>query len=92
MVDAGAADFEIIHVKNASTGERRVATKRRIAKAKKPKTSRNAKFWADIGALMKENLEYELNRMIPRVWNRVVREFRAQEKALGLKLKKAYRK
>ncbi len=69
-----------------------MATKRRIAKAKKPKMSRNAKFWADIGALMKQNLEYELNRIIPRVWNRVVREFRAQEKALGLKLKKVYRK
>jgi hypothetical protein len=45
-----------------------------------------------MGALMKENLEYELNRMIPRVWNRVVKEFRAQEKALGLNLKKASRK
>jgi hypothetical protein len=73
-----------------------MATKRRITKAKMPKISRNAKFWADMGALMKENLEYELNRMIPRVWNRVVKEFRAQEKALGLNLtrrkKKASRK
>jgi hypothetical protein len=69
-----------------------VAAKRRIAKAKKPKITRSARFWADIGALMKQNLEYELNRIIPRVWNRVVREFRAQEKAVGLKLKKAYRK
>lgn len=69
-----------------------MATKRRITKAKTPKISRSAKFWADMGALMKQNLEYELNRMIPRVWNRVVKEFRAQEKALGLNLKKASRK
>jgi len=72
-----------------------VATKRRtnktkkpkLSKAKKPKISRSTKFWADIGALMKQNLEYELHRMIPRVWNRVMKEFRAQEKALGLNLK-----
>ncbi len=77
-----------------------MATKRRInkmkqskiGKTKKPKISRSAKFWADIGALMKQNLEYELHRMIPRVWNRVVKEFRAQEKALGLNLKMTPRK
>ena len=63
-----------------------MATKRKTTKPKMPKISRNTKFWAYMKAVMKENLEYELNRMIPKVWNRVVKEFRAQEKALGVNL------
>ena len=63
-----------------------MATKRKITKAKMPKISRNTTFWAYMNAVMKENLEYELNRVIPKVWNRVVREFRARQKALGVNL------
>jgi hypothetical protein len=63
-----------------------MATKRKAAKAKAPRTNRNTKFWADMSAVMKENLQYELNRMIPKIWNRVVRELRARQKALGVNL------
>ena len=55
-----------------------MATKRKTRKAKMPKISRNTKFWAYMNAVMKDNLEYELNRIIPKIWNRVVKEFRAQ--------------
>jgi hypothetical protein len=63
-----------------------MATKRKTTKAKTPKINRNTKFWADMSAVMKENLEYELNRMIPKIWNRVVKEFQARQKALGVNL------
>ena len=63
-----------------------MATTRKTTKAKTPKINRNTKFWADMSAVMKENLEYELNRMIPKIWNRVVKEFRARQKALGVNL------
>jgi len=63
-----------------------MATKRKARKAKMPKISRNTKFWAYMNAVMKDNLEYELNRIIPKIWNRVVKEFRAQQKALGVNL------
>lgn len=63
-----------------------MATKRKTAKAKRPKINRNARFWADMSAVMKQNLQFELNRMIPKVWNRVVKELRARQKALGVNL------
>ncbi len=63
-----------------------MATKRKTRKAKMPKINRNTNFWAYINAVMKENLEYELSRIIPRIWNRVVREFRAQQKAVGVNM------
>ena len=63
-----------------------MATKRKTRKAKMPKISRNTKFWGYMNAVMKDNLEYELNRIIPKIWNRVVKEFRAQQKALGVNL------
>jgi hypothetical protein len=63
-----------------------MATKRKTTRAKTPKVNRNTKFWADMSAAMKKNLEYELNRMIPKVWNRVVKEFRARQRALGVNL------
>ncbi len=63
-----------------------MATKRKTTRAKAPRSNRNTRFWADMSAVMKQNLEYELNRMIPKLWNRVVKEFRARQKALGLNL------
>lgn len=63
-----------------------MATKRKAAKAKTPRMNRNTKFWADLSAVVKENLQYELDRMIPKIWNRVVKEFRARQKALGVNL------
>jgi len=69
-----------------------MATKRKARKTKMPKISRNTTFWAYMNAVMKENLEYELNRIIPKIWNRVVKQFRAQQKALGVNLAMTPRK
>jgi hypothetical protein len=63
-----------------------MATKRKTTRAKMPTISRKTTFWEYMNAVMKENLEYELNRVIPKVWNRVVKEYRAREKALGVNL------